>query len=57
MWLCNICHNRYDSGWSIATTMYVWDKAMERFQKFKDQIKENHTILEYFNHEFNKKIP
>lgn len=43
------CHELYDSSWSRAKTMPVWELAKKRFGEFRDQIKESSKILWYFD--------
>jgi hypothetical protein len=43
------CHETFDSSWSKAATMPIWDIAKRRVEEFKEQVKEKHKIL--FNFE------
>lgn len=53
MYLCTVfdgggCHEEYDSSWSAAKSMVVWELAVSRFQKFERFIKEKSLILNHF---------
>lgn len=45
---CN-CHDLYDSSWSKAKSMPVWEIAVERFKRMEEDIEENSfMILKHF---------
>lgn len=45
------CHEVYDSTWENAKKMFVWQTALERYQKFKHLITEkNRKILNHFEY-------
>lgn len=39
------CHDLYDSSWEVAKTMKIWSTAVERFNNFKDKVKEKSIVL------------
>lgn len=52
MYLCGDCHQMYDYSWAKAKTMKVWALACERFEQFKDEIKEKSiNLLNFYNAE------
>jgi len=49
MYLCFSCHSQFDSNWEIAYSMFVFKKAKERYEKFKQYVTEtSHPVLQYF---------
>lgn len=48
LWLCLLCHARYDSSFSKAITMKCWNKSLTQYEKFKDKVTETHKFLKYF---------
>lgn len=49
LYLCFYCHSQFDKSWETATKMNVFSLAIERFNKFKDEITETErNELEYF---------
>jgi hypothetical protein len=43
------CHERYDSSWTNAREMAVFQLAIKRLGEFRDQVKETSKILFYFD--------
>lgn len=49
MYLCFICHNKFDKSWEDAQSMSVFSLAIKRFNKFKDEITErDRSELDFF---------
>ena len=48
LWLCLQCHSNFDSSYSKAMKMKCWDKALEQYKKFKNEVIEYHKFLTYF---------
>lgn len=47
------CHEQYDSSWTTAKRMPVFEIAKSRFEKFRHLIEEQHKILDNFEEEKN----
>lgn len=45
LFLCWTCHSEWDSSWSKAMSMNVFDIAVEKVKKFREEIKEQHSKL------------
>lgn len=53
LWLCLEHHGQFDSSYSKAMKMVCWEKAVKKYQLFKDDVEEYHKFLNYFNNEGN----
>lgn len=49
IYLCWEHHSQFDSSWANAQKMKCWNKALEKYNLFKDDIIEKHKILTFFN--------
>lgn len=55
MYLCLRCHSNFDKSWEDAQKMSVFSLAIKRYNKFKNDILEDHRQeLNYFEYNKNK---
>jgi uncharacterized protein with PIN domain len=45
--LCGNCHSTFDSSFKKASTMKCFEKAKFRYDLFKNDVEEDHKILNY----------